>query len=97
MPFTLASQQYVAQALPPSQRHLFLVKLAGKIALHARVTRSRTVADAFLEKLVDEALREMRAGDHLNRRQPLRDREPLGEDCVDTTAEELDRLIARIP
>ena len=95
MPFTLTSEQYgkidaMTQVLPPSQRHLFLVKLAGKIALHARVTRSRTVADTFLARLVDEALRETRAGYHQNRRQPLRDREQSGEDCVEATANDLD-------
>ena len=62
MPFTLTSQQYgkidaVTQVLTPLQRHPFLLKLAGKIALHARVTRSRTVADADLARLVDETLR----------------------------------------
>ena len=102
MPFTLTSQQYgkidaVAQVLTPLQRHPFLLKLAGKIALHARVTRSRTVADADLARLVDETLCEIRVGSHQNQQEPLRDRQPSGEDCVEATAKELDRLIASIP
>ena len=66
MPFTLTSQQYVkihavTQVLSPRQRHAVLVALAGKVSLNARLTQNRKVSDALLAKLIDDALREMRA------------------------------------
>ena len=61
MPFrSLTSEQYVkinavAQALPPLQRHLFLVALANKISLNARAFRNREANDAsLLDKLIAE-------------------------------------------
>jgi hypothetical protein len=99
MPFTLTSQQYVnihavTQVLPPGQRHRFLVALAGKISLNARLTWNRKVSDALLAKLIDDVLREMRAATDRKQQQRLRERQRFGEDHVDVTAKELDTLIA---
>ena len=101
MPFTLTSQQYVnihavTQVLPPGQRHAFLLALAGKILLNARLTRNRKVSDALLAKVIDNVLREMRAATDRKQQQRLRDRQQFGEDRVDATAKELDTLIASI-
>jgi len=56
----LTSQQYakidaVVQSLPPSRRHAFLVMLAGKINLDARVNRNRTLSATVLSMLIDAA------------------------------------------
>ena len=99
MPFTLTSPQYVnihavTQVLPPGPRHAFLVALAGKISLNARLTRNRNVSDALLAKLIDDVLREMRAATDRKQQERLRERQRFGEDRVDVTAKELDALIA---
>ena len=99
MPFTLTSQQYakidaVAQGLPPSQQRSFLATLAGKISRHARESRKRVLTDAFLAALIADTLHELRAKAGWSRLQPLHERKRSGEDCVDVTAKELDRLIA---
>jgi hypothetical protein len=97
MRFSLTSQQYrkidaAAQVLPLSLRHSFLVKLAGKIVLNARVTRSSTLADALLTKMIDEILHDMRMATD-QKQQPLSEDLRLDEDCVEVTAKELDILI----
>ena len=82
----LTSEQYtkidvVAQALPPSRRHAFLVILAGKITLDARVTRDRTlIDDTTLSALIYAALH------HSQRPKPA-------DSHADAAAKELDRLI----
>jgi hypothetical protein len=83
----LTSEQYlkidaVAQTLPPSKRHAFLVKLAGKISRDARVSRARTVPHTKLSNLIDAALYEMRDGNQ-------RPADPHAA----AAAKELDRLI----
>jgi hypothetical protein len=87
MPFSLTSEQYVkidevAQALPPSRRHPFLVILAGKIEFSARVTHDQTLSDAVLSKVIDAALRKMRA-------ESQRPADPHAA----AAAKELDRLV----
>ena len=87
MRFSLTSEQYVkidavAQTLPPSRRHAFLVKLAGKINLEARVSRSRTLPDTKLSKLIDAALYEMR-----------NENQRPADPHAAAAAKELDRLI----
>ena len=94
MLFKLTSQQYAkidiaARTLSPSQQHSFLAILAGKITRHARVARKRVLTDAFLRELIVDALHEVRAKAGWSPLQP-----PSGDDCVDVTAKELDRLIA---
>jgi hypothetical protein len=57
----LTSEQYVkidaaAKALPLSQRHAFLARLANKINLDALATRNRTVSDLALSSMIGAAL-----------------------------------------
>ena len=99
MPFTLTSRQYakidaVTQGLPPSQQHSYLVTLAGKISRHSRESRKRKLTDAVLAVLIADALHVLRDKAAWGRLQPLQERQGSGEDCVDVTAKELDRLIA---
>jgi len=99
MPFTLTSRQYakidaVTQGLPPSQQHSYLARLAGKISRHSRENRKRALTDAVLAALIADALHELRAKAAWSRLQPPQERQGSGEDCVDVTAKELDRLIA---
>ena len=95
MRFSMTSEQYtkidaVAQVMRPSQHHLFLVSLARKIAANAGVTRKRTVTDHVLDRLIDEALCEVRA----HHWQPLTN-QPSQQLGVEVTSRELDTLLAR--
>jgi len=83
----LTSEQYVkidavAQTLPPSKRHAFLVKLAGKIYRDARVSHTRTLPDIKLSNLIDAALYEMRD-----------EKQRPADPHAAAAAKELDRLI----
>jgi hypothetical protein len=94
MCFALTSRQYVkidavAQRLPHAQRHPFLVALAGKLSLNARITRNGEVTDVLLAKLIDDAMRQVRSVTGQKQWQLLPERPD--EDRVDM--KELDILI----
>lgn len=100
MPFrSLTSEQYVkinavAQALPPLQRHCVSCRLGEQD--FAQCAGSWEATDAsLLDKLIDGALGEVQARKHQKQQRPLGEPEQLGEDCVDVTAKELERLIAK--
>ena len=77
----LTSEQYVkidaaAKALPLSQRHAFLARLANKINLDALATRNRTVSDLALSSMIGAALHcsardDARQVDQVTQRQQL--------------------------
>jgi hypothetical protein len=75
--------------LPQAQRHPFLVALAGKLSLNARIARNGEVTDVLLAKLIDDAMRQVWSVTGQKQWQLLPER--LDEDCVDMN--ELDMLI----
>src|SRR5262245_6608523 len=73
MRLSLTSEQYVkidqmAQTLSASRHHRFLVVLAGKILLNARVTRNQSLSDDVLSQLINAARRQ------IERQRPLHGR-----------------------